>query len=226
TQSGGAAEYALAPEQNCVRLPEGLSAFQAALTEPVACSVNAFDSLPRRLGDHYLVYGAGTMGLIMARLAMTNGAAGVSVIELQPGRRQVAESLGLHAVASADEAPREGGRGHEVVIDCTGVAAAINDGLPRVAPGGTFVHIGVPPEGTLMEYDAHRVYRYEISIVGSMSVQHSMERAADLLAAGLIDVDAVITDRFDLDGCGDALQAIRDGRGIKSVVLPHGELMC
>src|SRR5690606_33080124 len=88
-----------------------------------------FDVLPRRLADHYLVYGAGTMGLIMAELAKRCGAASVSVVDLNPARLETAGQLGGVATAtSAEELTRP--RGWDVVIDCTGAEAAIQDGLP------------------------------------------------------------------------------------------------
>jgi 2-desacetyl-2-hydroxyethyl bacteriochlorophyllide A dehydrogenase len=222
TQPGGAAEYALAPVQNCVLLPEGADPVHAALTEPVACAVNAFDSLPRRHAERYLLYGAGTMGLIMARLAQRSGASRVHIVEPREERRAVAHSMQLETLAPGDEGLDIAGPGYDVVIDCTGVVAAIADGLPRVAPGGTFLHLGVPPEGTRIDYDAHRVYREEITIMGTMSVQHTMERAADLLTTGLVDADALITARFPLADYARALDAVRDGSGIKTVVVPEG----
>jgi 2-desacetyl-2-hydroxyethyl bacteriochlorophyllide A dehydrogenase len=222
TRAGGAAEYAVVPQQSCILLPEDMDAVHAALTEPVACAVNAFDSLPRRPGEHYLLYGAGTMGLIMARLALRSGAAGLWMVEPRAERRKVAEHLGLQAVAPGDPAIEAHERGHDVVIDCTGVLAAIADGLPRVSPGGTFLHLGVPPEGARVDYDAHRVYRQEITITGTMSVQHSMERACDLLSAGLIDASALVSSRFSLEDYAAALGSVRDGQGIKSMVLPQG----
>ncbi|MGB7447530.1 MAG: zinc-dependent alcohol dehydrogenase family protein [Ornithinimicrobium sp.] len=221
TRAGGAAEYAVVPVQNCIRLPEGMDPVHAALTEPVACAVNAFDSLPRRPGEHYLLYGAGTMGLIMARLALRSGAAGLWMVDPRSERREVAQAMRLPAVAPGDSAIEARKRGHDVVIDCTGVLAAIGDGLPRVAPGGTFLHLGVPPEGARVDYDAHRVYRHEITITGTMSVQHSMERAADLLADDLIDAEVMVSARFELADYPSALDSVRSGDGIKSMVLPQ-----
>ena len=220
TQSGGAAEYALAPALNCVLLPPGADPVHAALTEPVACAVNAFDSLPRKHAERYLLYGAGTMGLIMARLAQRSGATTLRVVEPREERRAAARAMQMQVFAPGDDAIAAEDGGYDVVIDCTGVVAAIADGLPRVAPGGTFLHLGVPPEGTRIDYDAHRVYRQEITITGTMSLQHSMERAAELLTTGLLDAERLITSRFDLADFPRALEAVRDGTGIKSVVVP------
>ncbi len=217
TTPGGAAEYALAPVGNCVPVPAGAPVADYALVEPVACAVNAFDSLPRRPGEHYLVYGAGTMGLILASMAQKEGAASVTLVEPRPERRAAAADLVVAtSVPGADDA--QGPRGWDVVIDATGVPAAIQDGLPRVMRGGTFLHFGVPGERDVATYSPYRLYNHEITITGSMSVLHSFERAAELLAAGLIDTGRLITTRLPLAEYGAALEHVRAGAGLKTQV--------
>ena len=162
TVPGGAAEFAVAPVENCVRLPEGVAPADAALIEPLSCAVRGFDVLPRQLGDHYLIYGAGTMGLMMLELAKRAGAASVSRRRPQPrpaGDRDRGSAC-TAAGASADELDRP--RGWDVVIDCTGVRAAIEDGLGRVAPGGTFLQFGVADEAAPARFSPFRIYNEEI----------------------------------------------------------------
>ncbi|HEV7655314.1 MAG TPA: zinc-dependent alcohol dehydrogenase family protein, partial [Mycobacteriales bacterium] len=172
--SGGAAEYAKAPFANCYKLPEGVSTADAALIEPLSCAVRGFDVLAPHLADHVLIYGAGTMGLMMMELAKRAGASTVEVVDLNPARLETARLLGCTATAaSPDELDRP--RGWDVVVDCTGVVAAIEDGLSRVAPGGTFQQFGVSAEGAKATFSPYRIYNKEIRIVGSMAVLHSFE---------------------------------------------------
>lgn len=65
TRAGGAAEYAVAPVANCVRLPDHMDVQDAALIEPLSCAVRGYDVLRSRLASRVLVYGSGTMGLMM-----------------------------------------------------------------------------------------------------------------------------------------------------------------
>src|SRR4051794_14832648 len=126
TVSGGAAEYVAAPQANLFRLPGHLPAADAALVEPLSCAVRGFDVLPRRMADNYLIYGSGTMGLMMMELAKRAGAATVSMVDLNPQRLETARLLGCTAaVTDADEL--DAPRGWDVVIDCTGAEAAIRD---------------------------------------------------------------------------------------------------
>ncbi|NED82533.1 alcohol dehydrogenase, partial [Streptomyces sp. SID11233] len=63
TTAGGAAQYAVAPVANCVKLPEHVRTRDAALIEPLSCAVRGYDVLKSQLGAHVLIYGSGTMGL-------------------------------------------------------------------------------------------------------------------------------------------------------------------
>jgi 2-desacetyl-2-hydroxyethyl bacteriochlorophyllide A dehydrogenase len=218
--AGGAAEFAVAPVANCVRLPESVTPADAALIEPLSCAVRGFDVLAPQLGDHYLIYGAGTMGLMMMELAKRAGAASVTMVDLNPARLETARELGCTAtVGSADELDRP--RGWDIVIDCTGVVAAIEDGFDRVAPGGTFQQFGVANEDAKVSFSPYRIYNKEIRIVGSMAVLHSFERAAELFAEGALRADVMISHRMGLEEYPAALDQFRQGVGRKIQVMPH-----
>ncbi|MEE1754707.1 zinc-dependent alcohol dehydrogenase family protein [Streptomyces sp. SP18CS02] len=219
TEPGGAAEYAVAPVANCVRLPDHVDVRDAALIEPLSCAVRGYDVLNGSLGAEVLIYGSGTMGLMMLELAKRTGAASVDVLDVNPQRLATAGALGCsRAAASADELDRP--EGWDVVIDATGNAAAIQDGLRRVAKGGTFLQFGVADYATTAVIEPYRIYNREITITGSMAVLHSYERAAALFAAGVLDPSVFISDRLPLEQYPQALDRFAAGRGRKIVVTP------
>lgn len=217
--AGAAAEFCAAPVANCFRVPENVSLEHAPLIEPLSCAVHGFDLLPGRVGEHYLIYGAGTMGLMMAQLARFSGAASVSVVDLNTDRLGVAERLAADRTATAADA-LDRPEGWEVVIDCTGAVPAIEDGLTRVRKGGTFQVFGVAPEAATASFSPFRVYKDEIHIVGSMAVLHSFGRAVDLMAKGVIDPEAMISDTFGLEQYEEAVALFRSGAGRKLQVRP------
>ena len=219
TVAGAAAEYVAAPMANLFALPAHLPARDAALIEPLSCAVRGFDVLPRTMADNYLIYGSGTMGLMNLELAKRAGAATVSIVDLNPQRLETAKRLGCTAaVTNADEL--DAPRGWDVVIDCTGAAAAIRDGLGRVGRGGTFLQFGVANYDTRVEIEPYEIYRREITITGSMAVLHSFDRAGEMLAAGVLDPGVFVSHRFPLDGYGEALAQFRAGIGRKILIEP------
>jgi 2-desacetyl-2-hydroxyethyl bacteriochlorophyllide A dehydrogenase len=218
--AGGAAQYVPAPAANCWVVPDGLDLSDAALVEPLSCAVRGYDVLRMNLADSVLVYGSGTMGLMMMELAKRAGATVIDVVDLNAERLETAKLLGCsHTAATADDILRP--RGWDVVIDCTGVAAAIGDGLRRVAMGGTFLQFGVSDYAARVEFEPYKIYREEITITGSMAVLNSFERAGDLLANGALNPQVMISHRFALDDYAKAVDQFKAGVGRKIQITPN-----
>jgi 2-desacetyl-2-hydroxyethyl bacteriochlorophyllide A dehydrogenase len=218
--NGSTAELVVMPVRNVHRLHDGVDLALAAMIEPLSCAIRGYDLLPRRMGEHYLIYGAGTMGLMMAQLAPRAGAASITVLDRNPARLAVAEEVGVTQVAqSADEAERPGG--WEVVIDCTGVVPAIEDALSRVRRGGTFQQFGVAPTDAKASFSPFRVYNDELTITGSMAVLNTYGRAVELFAAGAISAERMVSHAFTLDDYDKALEMFREGSGRKLQVRPQ-----
>jgi 2-desacetyl-2-hydroxyethyl bacteriochlorophyllide A dehydrogenase len=216
---GGAAQYAVAPMANCVLLPDAVELADAALIEPLSCAVRGYDVLKSQLANTVLIYGSGTMGLMMLQLAKRVGAASVDIVDLNPERLETARLLGVSgAAAAADEFDRP--RGWDLVVDATGNAKAIQDGLERVGKGGTFLQFGVSDYATRATIEPYKIYNQEITITGSMAVLHSYERAAALFADGVIDPAVFISDRLPLADYGLALERFAAGIGRKIQVIP------
>jgi 2-desacetyl-2-hydroxyethyl bacteriochlorophyllide A dehydrogenase len=216
---GACAELVRVPAANAFALPDDLPRRWGTLVEPLSCAVRGFDQVDVRLADSYLIYGAGTMGLLLAQLAAHAGASRLDVIDINRGRHDLARRLGADRVAaSADELEQP--RGWDVVIDATGAVPAIEDGLRRVRRGGTFLMFGVASADATARFSPFRVYNDEITIVGSMAVLHSFERARDLLIRSVIDCRAMLTHRYPLEAYADAIETFKRGEGLKVQVSP------
>lgn len=217
--AGGAAEYVAVPVANCIVLPESVRTADAALIEPLSCAVRGYDVLRSQLGAHVLIYGAGTMGLMMLELAKRTGATSVDILDVNPDRLETARQLGCSA-AAASAADIEPPRGWDLVIDATGNDKAIQDGLGRVGKGGTFLQFGVSDYAARATIEPYKIYNQEITITGSMAVLHSFERAAELFAAGILDPEIFISDRLPLESYPEAIRLFSSGRGRKIQVVP------
>ncbi|MGZ3148173.1 zinc-dependent alcohol dehydrogenase family protein [Lentzea chajnantorensis] len=219
TTAGGAAEYAVAPVANCVKLPDHVRTEDAALIEPLSCAVRGYDVLRSQMASRVLIYGSGTMGLMMLQLGKLTGASSIEVVDLNAERLKTAQQLGVTATAaSPDELDRP--QGWDLVIDATGNEKAIQDGLGRVAKGGTFLQFGVSDYSARVTIEPYKIYNQEITITGSMAVLHSFERAADLFATGVLDPEVFISDRLPLADYAGALDQFKAGKGRKIQVLP------
>lgn len=217
--NGGAAEFAVVGAKYCVRLPGNVRAIDASLIEPLSCAIRGYDVLRNQMGNRALIYGAGTMGLMMLQLAKRAGVASVEVIDLNEAKLEVARTLGCDAaVTTADELDRP--YGWEVVIDATGNEKAIQDGLGRVDRGGTFLQFGVAPYAARVIIEPYKIFRSEMTIVGSMATLNSYDRAVDLFATGVIDPEIFISDRLPLEQYPHAIELFTQGKGRKIQVVP------
>jgi len=219
TLNGAAAELVRVPSHVAFTLPTELPRPWGTLVEPLSCAVHGFDQIGVRLADRYLIYGAGTMGLMLAQLARHAGSAGVDMVDKNPARFELAKRLAADRIAdSANQFERP--EGWDVVIDATGAVPAIEDGLRRVRPGGTFLVFGVASGEARVKVSPFDVYRNEIRIIGSMAVLNSFERALALVVRGVINSEAMISHRFSLDDYPKAIDTFKSGLGLKIQVAP------
>ncbi len=221
---GGFAERVAVPFRTVYHLPAGMSYAEAALIEPISCVVRGFHRLQPQVGETYLVYGAGPMGLLNAQLARYNGASLVALIDINPSRLERAtREFGFDVVgASLDDVRHHAPRGFDNVIEATGVTKVAEIAIDAVIRRGKLLLFGVCPPGETAAYDAFKIYNEEISILGTMAVLNSYGPAIDILAAGAVDVDKMVSHTFTLDRFDDALDIVRKGAGMKVQVAGRG----
>jgi 2-desacetyl-2-hydroxyethyl bacteriochlorophyllide A dehydrogenase len=224
TVPGGGAEYVAVPAGNAYVVPESLSYRRAALIEPLSCAVHGMHVLSARMGDSFLIVGAGTMGLMLLQLALRGNASEVAVADLSEERLARAQRLGASLVTTDMSSLRDGAPlGFDCVIDATGAAGAIQAAFDMVTRGGKLLVFGVAPPEARVSIPPFRIYNDEITVLGSMAVLHSYAPAVDLMVSGAFDADALLTDAASLDEYPAALDKVRRRHGLKTQVLPSGQ---
>ncbi len=222
TVDGAFAELVKAPARNAYELPEATSVRTGALVEPLACAVHGMRRLAPETGDSVLVTGAGTMGLLLLQLLQQGGAANVTVVDRNERRLELARSLGATQVETEVQgAAAEHPDGFDIVVDATGVAPVVQQGLAAVRRGGKLMIFGVAPEDARVQISPFRIYNDEITLVGSMAVLYTFVQAIELIRGGTIQTEPLLTHTFPLAEFEDALAAMRAGVGVKVQVLPN-----
>jgi 2-desacetyl-2-hydroxyethyl bacteriochlorophyllide A dehydrogenase len=219
TLNGASAQYLAVPEHLCVVLPDTVDLLHAALIEPLSCALHAWDLVGAQIGKRAVIYGSGTMGLMMLQLAGAFGVSEVDMVDLNPLKLDAARDLGAAAlVTSAADAMPE--RGWDLVIDATGATGAIADGLGRIAKGGTFLQFGVAGHKAKVEISPYLIYEHELRIIGAVCPLNSFARSADLLSNGTINPVPLISDQFSVIDYEQALTKFSTGQSRKVLVLP------
>lgn len=232
---GGFAEFVRVPAEivrlDVLKIPDTVSDEAAAFIEPVACSLRAFEKLAVEPGNSLWVIGAGPMGLLNVRLGRHFGAQPIIVTDPVEVRRELARSAGADVVLDPGSAEfagaleeASGGWGVEKIVVGPGSAEAIESALEHTAPGAiVLVFTPTSPESAV-SYHPHDLYFKEVTVTHSYSAGPIETRQAlDLIASGELQVEDLITNRFGLDGVGEALKlAKQPDESLRSIVYPHG----
>jgi threonine dehydrogenase-like Zn-dependent dehydrogenase len=218
TVAGAFAELVAVPAANVYQLPEGFDGQTGAMVEPLSCAVHGLDRLGPVVGRRVVLFGAGTMGLLLLQLLVTAGAAGVTVIDRAESRLTVANQLG--AAATATSAESLDGALFDVAVDATGAPSAIEAALALLERGGRLLVFGVAPAEATVRLSPFRVYNDEITVIGSMAVLYSFDQAIDMLARGAVDVRPFLAEPMPLEQFDQALGRARAGEGVKTHVRP------
>ncbi len=224
---GGFAEYVLSPESSVHVLPPEISLLSAALTEPFACCVHgALEKTTVTEGDVALVFGPGAIGLLLCQLLLAVGArvilAGVTA---DTERLALAKSFGVQFAVDQQKQNLEqivmeqtGGRGADRVFECSGIVPALNTGLELAAKKADVVQLGVFREPMNLIHTGVFFPR-EIRYIGSRTQKpSSWEKALELMRAGKVDTEKLITRVIPLEDWRSGFESVRDRSAIKVVM--------
>jgi (R,R)-butanediol dehydrogenase/meso-butanediol dehydrogenase/diacetyl reductase len=196
---------------------DALSDIQAASLEPATVALHAVRRTPMRLGDTAVVLGAGPIGLLVMQCARAAGAGIVVVVEPDASRAKLASQLGASIVVD----PRNedvkacvtaacGPAGADVVFECAGIPATIDQSAELVRRGGMVSLVGfatVPAEISPRTWLAK-----EVSLVASLGTLHEeFEMTMQLVADGRVKLEPLHTDTVGLDDLEDAFQQLVGG---------------
>lgn len=196
---GAFARYKALPAAEAIPVPAGLSLRHAALAEPLAVALHGITLGRVEPGRRVLVMGAGPIGALTVAALADRGVEQLAVCEPNPGRQALARGVGAQRVVTPDDLDRPGM--HEpdrivddavdVVLECSGKAAAMEAGLAQLDRAGTLVLVGAgiePPR-----FDPNRILLNELVITGSFCYDAGgFPAALELLASGRLPVDELI----------------------------------
>ncbi len=193
--TGAFAERFAVPAKAAVPIAEEVPDDLATLTEPLANAVHV-TSRAVRSGDDVLVIGAGPIGVLMARMALQQGARRAFTTDPIASRRELAKAQGATPLEGEDleVAIREAtdGRGVDVVIDAAGFEATWALALRAVRPGGRIEAVGLgAPAGRV---DFFAIAGKEVSVTGSFAwTDDDFARSLELIERGAIDTTGWFT---------------------------------
>jgi L-iditol 2-dehydrogenase len=225
---GAFARYVLMPERSVRPLPENVDFVAGAATEPLACCVHALvEKASIKPGDLVVVTGPGAIGLLATQVALASGATVVLVgTGIDAPRMELAKRLGTHYTVNLEEQSPAAlvsdlteGRGADMVVECSGAAAAARMGYELVKRRGQYVQIGL--FGRRIETDPDLAVMKEVDVRNSFaSAWSSWNYALRLMKEGRVQTGPLVTDRLPLGQWEEGFNRFRNKQGIKVALLP------
>ena len=217
-------------ESQVYKLPDSVSLKEGCLLEPVSIAVRAMDKAELRFGQRVLVSGGGPIGLLITQCLKKAGATELTLSEPIAERRELALRFGAKNVVDPmkenirDAARRiTGGRGFDVVFDCTGSTKAVYD-LPFVtAKGGKLIYSAMYPNDYEMPLNLYKFCYYnELTITGMYVAPYAFPRAAQMLPE--LDLVPLTTKVFELEDAVAAFDAQVSGKYPKILIRCNKDL--
>ena len=200
--TGMASDYFVVDANKALVLPEEMSWDHGAMIEPLAVAVHAVRRYATDMtGKKAVVLGGGPIGNLVAQTAKALGAEVVLLSELSAYRLDTAKKCGIATVNPSEEDLLEaiieacGEDRADVIFECIGINPTMKQAIAYARKGSHIVVVGV--FGDLATVDMAAVQDHELTLLGSaMYREEDYIKAIELVAAGKIEFEALITHRF------------------------------
>lgn len=236
--AGGFAEYEyVTPLTKVVKVPFDVTEEEAI---GVGCAFRTAVGGYERFGgirfqESVVIQGAGPVGLYSLLMAVESGAGQVIVVGAPRERLEMAMKWGATSTINLDEvgdavARKDQiigltqGRGPEVVVECSGVVSAFNEGLDMIQRGGRYLVIGQTSAHTVPVAPG-LVTGKGLTLIGASgaSIPHYY-KALQFVRKNRTKypLGDIVTHKFRLEEINEALATMASGKAIKPVIDNRG----
>lgn len=222
---GAFAPYFVVPAINARHVPEGLDSGHACIQDPLGNAIHTLTGGPVD-GATVAVHGLGPIGLFAVNAAKAMGATKVIAVDWDNTyRMELAKELGADVVLGKDDdvvasiLEATDGRGVDNSCEFSGAASALSNAIHSTRMGGYVNVLSVYGDGTAEVPMNEVVFRYlHVKGINGRKMWSTWDVMHDLLAAGSIEVDKIITHRMSIDAFDRAVPFAMEGNCGKVVL--------
>lgn len=175
-----------------------------------------------KFGETVLIIGCGGLGANLILAAKLRQASFIGVVDIAD-KRAIALRMGASEFAQLGSEPSQclSNGVFDVVIDTTGNASAIAQGVRALGSGGRFVMVGQPngsitlPARDMFSGEGKRIIATQ---GGQFRPDKDIPRYVAMWRAGLLKLDGLVTHRFPLDEINQGLDLVRQGQAGRVMV--------
>lgn len=224
---GGMAEFMRLSARAVIhKIPDTVSFDDAAVIEPLSCSIHAVNRGDIQFSDVVVIAGAGPLGLFMVQAARLKTPKTLVVIDMADDRLALAKKFGAGVVInpSREDAVRivkdmTDGYGCDVYIEATGHPGGVTQGLQMIRKLGRFVEFSVFGHETTVDWSIIGEEKH-LDMRGAHLSGDCYPVAIDLLNRGLCTSKGVVTHSYKLSEWDEALKVAQSMDSIKVLLRP------
>ena len=215
--AGCLSEFIVMPEACCFPVRPDTTLELATISEPLAIGLYALRHSIPMPGARVGVLGMGPIGQTVLRPALYQGARCVYATDRIDARCGYALEAGAGYAGNPGRTDvvhdilQQEPLGLDVVFECCGQQAALDQALQLLKPGGKLMIIGIPSVDRI-SFDVDFMRRREITVYNVRRQAHCVQAALDLLETGAINGGTLITHRFSFEDAQAAFDLVADYR--------------
>lgn len=214
TTHGGFAELSLVDATNVHPIGD-MSFAQAALAEPMGCVLNGVDAVFSPWMETALIFGAGPMGLLMGMALKSKGISNVTFCDISEERLSLAENFGFETVVSGSQDLERYHHQTGLAIEATGVPAVASKLTNYMANGGKGLFFGVCPADAKIEIVPFEVFRRQLTLAGSHSLNHNIPEALKTITGLGPVVEKIVSHNVSLKEISEFLSSTPPSGSLK-----------
>lgn len=204
-------ETVVHPAAFTFKLPDNVSYHEGALVEPLAIGMYSARKAGITSGDHALVIGAGTIGIVTALSAEASGCSKVFIADIKKEKLDFVEKnygdkitvIDLNSRSIGDVLLESGIELVDLIFEASGSEKAFANIAEFAKPGATIVLIGMPPGP--VSIDVVSLQAKEIQIKTIFRYVNIFPRVLNMISSGKMNVKPLVTRTYGFD---DAIKAI------------------
>ena len=230
---GTLSEEVICNERRAVPIPEDVPLEVAAMT---GCGVltgtsAVFNRAKVEPGSSVVVIGCGGVGLNVIQGAVLAGASTIIGVDLHDDKLSMAQSFGAtNLVKNEDPEATVGqvfdltdGEGADYAFEVVGIPALVSLAWDCLRQDGTVVAIGVQPAGAMTELPGLEFCMTEKTLMGCVygtsRPTTDIPMLVEMYRQGQLEIEKLITHRFDLEEINGAVEKMEDGHNARGVVV-------
>jgi L-iditol 2-dehydrogenase len=197
-QNGAFAEFVAVPQHVIYPLPEKVGFGQSAMVEPCSVAYHAVARTSLTSNDTAVVVGAGIIGLLVVQILRAGEWRQVIAVDIEPDKLKLACKLGADVGLNPDREDvisrikkLTANRGADAAFDAVGIDASLKTAIDSLRKSGALTLIGNLSSNVNLPLQT--VVTGEFTINGSCASRGEYPACLDMIAAGTVKVDSLIT---------------------------------